>query len=127
MENERGTWPATPASPATSANEPERPIQVSVPPSISAAAVEVTRSGSDGAGFEPVEEDAGAETEIEAAFGAKLMDLRRLPRSQRPLALRAAREWRQSALKGLREKRARDRQVQHMLWRLGRQTPRAPG
>jgi hypothetical protein len=124
MENDRGTRPATPASPATSANESERPIQISVSPSISGAAA---HAGPDGAGFEPVEADAGAEAEIESMFKAKLMDLRRLPRCERSLAFRAAREWHQSALNALRAKRARDRQAQYMLWRLGRQAPRAPG
>jgi hypothetical protein len=128
VENERGTRPATPASPATSANEKDRPILFQRPAQLfsSATPSEVTRAGSDGEGFEPVEE-GGAEGEIEAMFKAKLMDLRRLPRCQKPLALRAAREWRQSALAALRAKRARDRLAQYALWRSRRQAPRAPG
>jgi hypothetical protein len=130
MENERGTRPvAPPVSPAIPANEKDRPIlfRSSDQPFRSAAASEATRAGSDACAFDPVENDGAAEAEINAIFGAKLSDLRRLPRCQRSLALRAAREWRQSALAALRAQRARDRQAQYALWRSRRQAPRAPG
>jgi hypothetical protein len=60
-------------------------------------------------------------------FKFKLIGLRRLPRYQRPLALRAAREWRLLALKALREKRARDRHANYSLWRLARPRSKDPG
>jgi hypothetical protein len=88
---------------------------------------ELTRHGSPVHGFEPLEEDEAAEAEIEAMFKRRLMGLRRLPRYQRAGALRAAREWRQLALKALRERRATDRHARHMLWRLGLPAPRQPG
>lgn len=115
--------------PAVSANEKDRPIHFENPAELlkPAAASEVTRLGSNAEGFDPVDEGGAAEGEIEAAFKARLVDLRRLPRCQRGLALRAAREWRQLALSALRAKRARDRQAQYALWRSRRQAPRAPG
>lgn len=129
LENERGAWPAAPVPPAISANEKDRPIRFENPAELfrPAAASEVTRLGSDGERFDPVDDGGAAEGEIEAAFKARLMDLRRLPRCQRGLALRAACEWRQSALSALRAKRARDRQAQFAFWRSRRQAPRAPG
>lgn len=77
--------------------------------------------------FDDEDQDGGAEAEIEAMFRAKLMGLRRLPRYERPAALRAAWEWRQAALRALREKRARDRHGRYMLWRQQRLPPREPG
>jgi hypothetical protein len=56
-----------------------------------------------------MEDDDAARTEIEATFKARLKALRRLPRYQRALALRAAREWRMVAIAELREKRMRKR------------------
>jgi hypothetical protein len=111
------------------ANENEKSIKFRAPDRAvgSAAAIETTRRGSASVAFEPVEEDDAAAAEIEATFRLKLVGLRRLPRNQRPYALRAAREWRLLALKALREKRARDRHARHLFWQLQLPAPRQPG
>ena len=83
-ENDRGTGPATSVSPASSASD------------------------------NPLDEDGGAEFEIDAEFRRRLTGLRRLRRRDQPQALRAAREWRRIALKALREKRIRDRHARYM-------------
>jgi len=129
MENEHGTRPATPASPANSANDKDRPVQsnASVPPSNFAPPENATRLGSDEGGFEPADDCAGGEAEIEAMFRVRLMDLRRLPPSERAAALRAAREWREGARRALRDRRSGARLAQYALWRSRRQPPRAPG
>jgi len=67
-------------------------------------------------GCEP-EEDDGALAEIEAAFQRKLSGLRRLRRPERALALRLARDWRRTAMKEWREKRARERHASRTLRR----------
>ena len=54
---------------------------------------------------------------------AILMALRRLPRHDRAAALRAAREWFLLPMKGVGEKRARDRIARYQLWRLQRPRP----
>jgi hypothetical protein len=89
--------------------------------------IEPATRGSPFVGFELVEEHEAAEAEIEAMFKRRLMGLRRLPRYQRAGALRAAREWRQVALKALRETRATERHARFMQWRLGLPAPRQPG
>ena len=107
MENSHGTGPATPESPATPANEKDQQIRLPV-------------EGAPGSRFipaEPTDDAEAAEAEIEALFKCRLMGLRRMPRYQRALALRAARDWRQLALKALREKRERERHARYVLWR----------
>ena len=89
-----------------------------------AAAIEITRHGADVMPLDQVEDYDAQEAEIERLFKAKLRDLRRLPRSQRALALRAAREWRQLALQALRERRVRERHARYMLWQLRLPPPR---
>jgi hypothetical protein len=74
-----------------------------------------------------LDDDDGAELEIEAMFKRRLMALRRLPRHQRPLALRIAKEWRALALKALREKRAIERHANHMARRQSSERPRLSG
>jgi hypothetical protein len=71
-----------------------------------------------------MEGDEAAECQIEATFKARVKGLRRLPRYQRPLALRAAREWRMQALRALREKRERDRHARYVQWRSQLPAPR---
>ena len=107
MENDHGTGPATPESPATSASERDRQTRFSLRDAF----------GSPFIPLEPTDGDEAAESEIEALFKCRLMGLRRMPRYQRPLALRAAREWRQLALKALREKRERERRARYVFWR----------
>jgi len=123
MENDRGTWPATPASPATSANQKDRlPSEVPAQ-AFRSPAIDTAHRGSDAGGLGPADDDGGAEAEIEAMYRTKFAGIRRLPRHQRPLARRAAREWRQSALRALREKRAGERYARLMR---GRPRPQAP-
>jgi hypothetical protein len=85
--NDRGTGPATSASPAHSAPE----------------------------NGEPIDESNAAEFEIEIEFRRRLMGLRVLPKRERAQALRAAKDWRRVALKALREKRMRDRHASYIL------------
>jgi hypothetical protein len=68
-------------------------------------------------------EGEAEELEIETTFRRKLSGLRRLPKSERPSALKAARDWRQSALNALREKHARERHANHLLRNLQILTP----
>lgn len=51
------------------------------------------------------------------------MGLRRLPKRERAAALQAAKEERQQALIGLREKRATERRARQVLHRLRRPQP----
>jgi hypothetical protein len=64
---------------------------------------------------------------IEQEFGRRLAGLCRLPRRERPGALRAAREWRMLALKALRERKAGERNARHLAWKAQLQTPRPAG
>lgn len=88
--NDRGTGPATSVSPAHAAHEVDGPL----------------------------DEGDAAEIEIENIFKRKIAGTRQLPRRERALARRAAREWRRFALKALREKRATERHARFMRWRL---------
>jgi hypothetical protein len=117
MENDHGTGPATPESPATSAYEKDRQIRASA----------VGAFGSRFTPLEPTDGDESADAEIEAQFKYRLVGLRRMPRHQRAAALRATREWRQLALKALREKRERERHARHLLWRSQLPPPIRPG
>jgi hypothetical protein len=96
LGNEHGGGPATFVSPAS-------PARQSNPPSDSPP---------------EVEEEAGAELEIEADFRRKLAGLRRLSRHERPHSLRAARDARRQALRILREKRSWARHARRALQRL---------
>jgi hypothetical protein len=124
MANDQGARPASPWPPANAANDGQGPT--SAPP-IFSGANDGVRLGPDEAGFDPVDQNGAAEAEIEAMFGARLLDLRRLPAHEKSGALRAAREWRRMALKALGEKRARERLAQHAIWRSQRQPPRTLG
>lgn len=119
MGTERGTGPATPASPALPADEiTGRP---SHPPSIRAAfrdaASKETHWRCALPDLEAPEEDSAGAAEIEATFRLRIIGLRRLRRRDRAPALRAARDWRFLALKALREKRAADRRARYEFWR----------
>lgn len=61
--------------------------------------------------------------EIEALFQRKLMGLRRLPKRERAAARQVAKEERQQALMGLREKRATERRARQALRRLRQPKP----
>jgi hypothetical protein len=129
MENDRGAGPATPRSPSPSASDRGEASGIQTPlRALSlAAANEIARRGTDMIPFiplEPAEEYEAEELEIERVFKCRLRDLRRLPRHQRALALRAAREFRQMALQALREKRARERHARYMLWKMRLPPPR---
>jgi len=82
------------------------------------AAIEITGRSLAAPEIEPFDEYAGEEIEIETRFRRKLAGLRRLPRQERPHALRAAREARQLDLKTLREKRAAERDRRYRLRQL---------
>jgi hypothetical protein len=84
----------------------------------SAATSEATRRAVAPIEFDVLNETSGAAAEIATAYRRKLAGLRYLPRSERPYALRAAREWRRSALRALREKRATERYARRKLRQL---------
>jgi hypothetical protein len=127
MENSHGTGPATPRSPARPASEKEEPIGFQSPvPVFRPAENEPIRGGSPFIPLEPIEDDDSERIAIEATFKYRLIGLRRLPRYQRALALGAAREWRQIALKELRERRARERNARYMLWQMRLPPPIQP-
>jgi len=88
-----------------------------------AALIEVTRRDAPPPEMDDLQDDAGMMMEIETDFRRKLMGLRRRPWNERAAALRAAKEWRKSALKALREKRAGERHARHLLRRLRAPAP----
>jgi hypothetical protein len=111
-ENDRGTGPATSASPASSAHEiDQQPKYLPASPSVSPAEAELRLPSVE---TEAIDEGDAAELEIEAEFRRKLRGLRRLRRRERAQALRAAREWLSFALNALRERRLRDRHARYM-------------
>jgi hypothetical protein len=117
MGNDRGTEPASARSPAlqTAADKEGRaefygPLRCTRCPEGSA---ESARRVS----LDPVEDNEGEEAEIKRMFQGRLMALRWLPRSARPGALRAAREWLKQALDGLKEKRAGKRHARYQALR----------
>ncbi len=124
-ENDRGTGPATLASPASSANENDKAIEYRpfVESKLGATETDLPRHGIPSAGFEPVEDDDGSDIDIDTIFRRKLLGLRLLPRRERAQAYRAAKEWRRAALKALREKRLSERHARYMLRQLTRIRP----
>jgi hypothetical protein len=96
-ENSRGAGPATSAPLAYMANEKSE--------------------------IDEHEEDEAAKLEIDHLFRRRISGLRRLPRRERPHALRAAREWRMLALKALRERKAAARHARYMLRQLLKPKP----
>lgn len=112
MGNRRGTGPATSVSPVSLANKidemPESRAPLHPRLHLVKTATEVTRA-SPRLDLSAAIVDEGAETEIDSVFRRAIAGLRRLPRRERPHALRAARDARTLALKALREKRARER------------------
>jgi hypothetical protein len=122
-ENDRGTGPATLASPAPSAHENDKAIEYRplVESKRSATETDVQRGAMPS--IELVDEDDAADVDIDTIFKRKLMGLRLLPRRERAQAYRAAKEWRRAALKALREKRLIERQARYMLRQLTRIRP----
>ena len=122
MGNARGTWPATPVSPDYPAKESFSPSETRrgffLLPMFADAGAETTHFSDLPVDAEPCEDGEGEALDIEATFKRKLMGLRRMPRRERAATLQAAREWRRSALNGLREKRSILRYARHMLRRL---------
>jgi hypothetical protein len=126
MGNDRGIRLAAPGSPdylASTIGQSRRgqPDHRTRPRLNSGAALEVTRRAVRLPETEPRADDEAMVTEINDLFRRKLADLRRLPRHERPHALRAIRDWRRLALKALRETRATNRHARHLLRRV--QTP----
>jgi len=103
-ENDQGTGPATPWSPASLAsdNEPE-PL-----------------NPDDGIQTD----DGGAAFEIENEYRRRLAGMRHLRRPVRAAAYRAAKEWFRAATVELREKRTRERQARALERRLLRRAYR---
>lgn len=128
MGNRRGTGSAPLGPPAHVAIQSDRTSERrSVVPAwlrFTAPAVnEITRHR-----VPEIEPDDGAddrtpELDIEAEFNRKIAGLRRLPRRERPAALRAARAARQLALRILRDMCAGRRRADHMRRRLRNAEP----
>jgi hypothetical protein len=126
MGSDRGTGPATSASPdypaSKSNHETER--EPDAPPRLkfsAGAAIEITRRRASSPEFDAREEGEAEEIAIDMEYRQRLAGLRHLPRREKPHALRAAREWRRAALKALREKRAAERYARRL--RRQSQTP----
>jgi hypothetical protein len=96
--NDRGTGPATSASPAHSAHEID----------------------------EPIDDGDAAESDIETIFKRMIAGARLLPRRERAAARREAHEWRRLALKTLREKRLTERHARYRLRQMRRARPSNP-
>jgi hypothetical protein len=122
MGNDRGTEPASARSPALQTATDREERAESYGPlwrtHRSEGAAETVRRVSLG----PVEDNEGEEAEIKRMFRGRLMALRWLPRSARPGALRAAREWLKQALDGLKDKRAGERRARYQALRQPRLT-----
>jgi hypothetical protein len=124
LANSRGTGPATPVSPGSSASDespPEKFREGSRPIFARPAAIELTRQDFEAPESEAPDDDGAAG--IEAEFRRWIAGLRRLPRKERAAALRTAREWYLLALTALGEKRARERNARHMARRQQRPSP----
>jgi hypothetical protein len=114
-ENDTGTGPATPVSPALSAHqnqkEEDQPTAVI---KFRPAASDLARRDIFPVDPIPGEEEDNPEFEVMKMFKQKMAGLRRLPKHQRAQAIRAALEWLWSTMAGLREKRAYARHQRHM-------------
>jgi hypothetical protein len=69
----------------------------------------------DGFDLPASDDDAGSTVDIDAIFQRKLAGLRYLPRSARSAAYRAARDERDLALRGVRERQSAKRHVRKLL------------
>lgn len=122
MGNKRGAGPATSVSPVYLASRKAEASENRTPSFVrrflSRAAAEVTRADRERPDPPFTDPDEGAESEIEMIFRRTVAGLRRLPRHERPTAVRAAKDARLLALKALREKRASARTADHMLRKL---------
>jgi hypothetical protein len=123
--NDRGTGPATLASPAPSANENERPreYQLLASAKFHPAAIELTRVGNSSVDPEPIEDADSPEVEIQMIFRRRIAGLRSLPRRERAQAFRAALEWLWFATAAMREKRLTERHARCMRRQLKRIRP----
>jgi hypothetical protein len=123
-ENDAGTGPATPVSPALSAHENQEvnEDQPFMAFKFRAATTELTRREFLPADLILVEEadSPDPDFEIMKIFRQKIAGLRRLPKRQRAQARRAALEWLWSNMKALRDKRTYARHRRHMLWQMKR-------
>jgi hypothetical protein len=119
-ENDTGTGPATPVSPALSATENRKedehqPITLIT---FRSETDELTRRNLLPADLMPVEEEGSPDVEILKIFRRKIADLRRLPKHQRAREYRAALEWLSATMNALRDKRAYARHRRHMFWQM---------
>jgi hypothetical protein len=109
----------SPASPANKKGEVLESRTVFLIHSIlTKTAAEVTCVGRSRPDLSFVDPDEAAEIEIETVFRRMIAGLRRLPRRERPYAVRAAKDARTLALKALRERRAYKRHGEYMLLKL---------
>ena len=123
MGNDRGVRLADAGPPDYLALKNDRPPEMRSAAIIrsrfcAAVSIEVTGRRLPTLELDACEEGNAEEIEIEAVFRRMISGLRRMPKRDRPSALRNAREWRQFALKALREKRANARHANHMRRRL---------
>jgi hypothetical protein len=123
-ENDTGTGPATPVSPALSAHQNQKEeFQPVAPNKFWMAANELMHR--DILPVDPIagEEEDSPDFEIMNIFRRKIAGLRRLPKHQRAREIRAALEWLWSTMAALREKRAYARSRRHTLWQIRRARP----
>jgi hypothetical protein len=122
MGNRCGTGPATSVSPVSPANKkgeaPENRTPLLIHRVLTKTAAEKPRVCCRRPTLSFVDPDEAAEIEIEAVYRRAIAGLRRLPRRERPYAMRVAKDARMFALKALREKRAYKRHGEHMLRKL---------
>jgi hypothetical protein len=124
-ETDRGNRLAATASPAPikPANDIEHPPDRVPLPRFRMSSIEVLKPGPHAVLEDPIEDDDAIAMEIKAMFRRKLIGMRRLLRSERAAALRAAREWLFAALLALRQMRAQRRQDKRTRRRLQRPSP----
>jgi hypothetical protein len=111
-----GAGPATPASHhdlASKSDEPPRFQILTMRAESNLAMIECTRR----IPLDPVDEEEATANETEREYQGKLLGICRLPRSRRPAARRAARDWRHMMLAALREKRLRERHAGYLMLR----------
>ena len=116
-ENEPGTGPAPPVSPALSADENQKedenqPVALI---RLKPVAAELTDRDPLPTDFMAADEQGSPELEVLVIFRRKIGGLRKLPRQQRAQELRAALEWLWSTMAALREKRSYARHRRHIV------------
>lgn len=125
-ETERGAGPATSGPPASSAHreiEVGRSHLTAIRPSFGMSDGGESGSARSTAGDASDDALAAEELEVERAYRLRLANARRLPRSERQAALKAARLWVMGERKRLRDKRASLRRLHRTVRRQIRSQP----